>query len=96
MIDFLRRWKMPSSDLKARMYFDQGEGAAKRDDHNAAQDYFRLAVEQDPMFSEAHQRLAETYEKLGYAHRAKKAWQALQRIAKDPAVAELCNQRLKA
>jgi Tfp pilus assembly protein PilF len=87
---------MPSSDMTARMYFDQGEGAAKRDDHNAAQEFFRRAVDQDPMFGEAHQRLAETYEKLGYTHRAKKAWEALQRIAKDPALVELCGQRLKA
>jgi hypothetical protein len=87
---------MPSSDLKARMYYDQGDAAAKRDDHNSAQDYFRLAVEQDAMFGEAHQRLAETYEKLGYAHRARKAWQALQRIAKDPAQIALCSERLKA
>ena len=87
---------MPSSDLTARMYFDQGEAAAKRDDHNGAEEYFRRAVEQDAMFTEAHQRLAETYERLGYSHRAKKAWQALQRIAKDPQQLELCKQRLRA
>jgi len=82
--------------MNARMYFDQGEAAAARDDHNGAQEYFRLAVEKDPMFGEAHRRLAETFEKLGYAHRAKKAWQALQRVAKDPSLLELCNERLKA
>jgi hypothetical protein len=48
------------------------------------------------MYVEAHQSLAETYEKLGYAHRAKKAWSALQRIARDPAVQEMCSQRIKA
>jgi hypothetical protein len=86
---------MPSSNLTARMQFEQGESAQKREDLNAASEHFRLAVEQDAMFVEAHQRLAETYEKLGYGHRAKKAWTALQRIARDPALVELCNQRLK-
>lgn len=87
---------MPSSNLTARMQYDQGEAAAKRDDHNTAAEHFRMAVEQDAMYAEAHQRLAETYEKLGYGHRAKKAWTALQRIAKDPALVELCSQRMKA
>jgi Tfp pilus assembly protein PilF len=87
---------MPSGNLTARMQYDQGVAAAQRGDHNSASEHFRLAVEQDPMYAEAHQALAETYEKLGYGHRAKKAWTALQRVAKDPALAELCNQRLKA
>jgi Tfp pilus assembly protein PilF len=87
---------MPSGDLTARMYFDQAEAAVGRNDHNSAGEFFRKAVEQDPMFFEAHQRLAETYERLGYAHRAKKAWQGLQRIAKDSATVELCNQRIRA
>ena len=87
---------MSSTDMTARMYFDQGEAAAKRDDHNAAQEYYRLAVERDPMFTQAQQRLAETFEKLGYTHRAKKAWEALQRIAKEPEQVALCSERLKA
>lgn len=87
---------MPSANLTARMQFDQGSAAAQREDLNAAAEHFRMAVEQDAMYVEAHQALAETYEKLGYAHRAKKAWSALQRIARDPALASLCDQRMKA
>ena len=87
---------MPSSNLTARMQFDQGSAAAKREDYNAASEHFRMAVELDVNYVEAHQQLAESYEKLGYAHRAKKAWGALQRIAKDPALSSLCDQRIKA
>jgi Tfp pilus assembly protein PilF len=86
---------MPSSNLTARMQFDQGVAAAQREDYNAASEHFRLAIDLDVNFVEAHQRLAETYEQLGYAHRAKKAWTALQRLAKDPALAALCSERIK-
>jgi Tfp pilus assembly protein PilF len=74
---------MPSVDLTARMHFDQGRTLFGRQEFDSAADQFKLAVERDPKFTEAHRYLAETFEKLGYRHRAKKAWEALLRISTD-------------
>ncbi|MDQ3023696.1 MAG: tetratricopeptide repeat protein [bacterium] len=76
---------MPSSNLNARLNFDQGRDAFAKAKYNEASEFFRAAVETDPRFVEAHRHLADTYGKLGYAHRAKKAWEALLRITTDPA-----------
>lgn len=75
---------MPSSNLTARMYFDQGRDAFSHSRFDTAADFFRKAIETDPQYTEAHRFLAESYEKLGYAHRAKKAWEQLLRITRDP------------
>ena len=74
---------MASNDLTARMYFDQGRQSFTRQDYNEAADHFRNAVIQDPMFEDAHRYLAESYSKIGYNHRARKAWETLLRIAKN-------------
>lgn len=74
---------MPSSDLTARMYFDQGRQRFGEQDFDGAADFFRRAVDQDPMFMEAHRFMAESYQKLGYNHRARKAYEALLRITTD-------------
>ena len=74
---------MPSSDLTARMYFDQGHIAFGRADYAAAEDYFKKAVEKDPQYSEAHRLLAESFEKQGYNKRARNAWERLSRITRD-------------
>lgn len=74
---------MTSADLTARMYFDQGRNSFIQGDYGAAADHFKLAVDQDPMFVEAHRYLAESYAKLGYNHRARKAYEALLRVTKD-------------
>jgi len=76
---------MPSSNLTARISFEQGRTAYANNQFNDAADHLRAAVEADPRFVEAHRYLAESYEKLGYGHRAKKAWEALLRITTDPA-----------
>ena len=76
---------MPSSNLNARLSFDQGKTAFGGNKFDDASDFFRAAVEADPRFAEAHRYLAESYEKLGYGHRAKKAWETLLRITTDPA-----------
>lgn len=76
---------MPSSNLNARLSFDQGKTAYANNKYDDASDFFRAAVEADPRFAEAHRYLAESYEKLGYGHRARKAWEALLRITTDPA-----------
>ena len=75
---------MPTNNLTAKMSYDQGQTAFGNGDFDAAADHFRNAVDTDAQYVEAHERLAESYEKLGYAHRAKKAWETLSRIAKDP------------
>jgi Tfp pilus assembly protein PilF len=77
---------MPSANLNARMSYDQGRDYFSRQEFDRAADHFKMAVEKDPHFEEAHQFLAQSYERLGYAHRAKKAWEALLRVARDPAL----------
>ena len=74
---------MPSADLTARMYFDQGRQAYGQQEFDSAADYFKRAVEQDPMVLEAHRYLAESYQKLGYTHRARKAYEQLLRLTSD-------------
>ena len=76
---------MPSSNLTARMYFDQARDAYAQHSFNDAADLLRKAIETDPKYLEAHRYLAETYAKLGYEHRAKKAWEQLLRLTSDPA-----------
>jgi Tfp pilus assembly protein PilF len=77
---------MPTNNLTAKMSYDQGVACFENRDFDTAADHFRNAVTVDAQFTEAHERLAESYEKLGYAHRARKAWEALSRVAKDPAL----------
>ncbi len=74
---------MPSTDLTARMYFDQGRTSYMQADYGAAADHLKRAIETDPMYIEAHRYLGESYAKLGYSHRARKAFEALLRIAKE-------------
>lgn len=85
---------MTSSNLTARMYVDQGRLALQQEQFDAAADHFRLAVEADPQYEEAHRFLAEAYEKLGYAHRARKAWESLLRITKDPKKQEEIREKI--
>ncbi|MCH7472064.1 hypothetical protein IIA79_03830 [bacterium] len=80
--------------MTARMHFDQGRKFFSEQDYDNASDHFKLAVDTDPLYKEAHTYLAETYEKLGYNHRAKKAWQNLLRIVKDPERQAEINQRI--
>ena len=87
---------MPSSDLKARMYFDQGRQSFAQQHFDVASDSFRSAIDTDPQFHEAHRYLAESFEKLGYKHRAKKAWEALLRISSDVATKEEVQKRISA
>jgi len=65
------------------MYFDQGRQSFARQEFDSAADLMRKAVEVDPYFEDAHRYLAESYGKLGYSHRAKKAWEALLRVCKN-------------
>jgi Tfp pilus assembly protein PilF len=65
------------------MYFDQGRQSFARQEYDNAADLMRKAVEVDPHFEDAHRYLAESYNKLGYSHRAKKAWEALLRVCKN-------------
>lgn len=85
---------MPSSDMNARMLFDQGRQGFAARDFDSACDLFKRAVTIDPMYIEAHRYLAESYEKLGYRHRARKAWEALLRITREPAQQEDIKQRI--
>ena len=87
---------MPSADIKARMCFDQGRQSFAARDFDAACDHFKNAVTTDPMFNDAHRYLAESYEKLGYRHRAKKAWSGLLRITDDSAQQVDIQRRIKA
>jgi Flp pilus assembly protein TadD len=85
---------MTSTNLTARMQVDQGRAAFQEERYDDAADHFRLAVEADPQFEEAHRFLAEAYEKLGYAHRARKAWETLLRITKDPKTQEQIREKI--
>ena len=85
---------MGSDDLTARMYFDQGRKSFANQDYDSAADKFKLAVNQDPMFIEAHQYLAESFTKVGYRHRARKAWEALMRIVKNESQLAEIRQKL--
>jgi tetratricopeptide (TPR) repeat protein len=87
---------MPSSNLNARLNFDQGRDAYAANKFDDAADFFRAAVEADARYVEAHRFLAESYEKLGYAHRARKAWETLLRITSDPAEAADIQNRISA
>jgi Tfp pilus assembly protein PilF len=87
---------MPSNNMNARMLFDQGRQGFAARDYETACGLFRRAVTEDPMFSEAHRYLAETYEKLGYRHRARKAWEALLRVTRDAEQQEDIKRRLEA
>lgn len=82
--------------MSARMYFEQGRQSFAARDFDAACDLFRQAVMTDPMFEEAHRYLAEGYEKLGYRHRARKAWEALLRVTNDPTRQKDIVRRLEA
>lgn len=82
--------------MTARMYFDQGRQNYAQREYDTAADLFKKAIDTDPAFHEAHRYLAETYEKLGYRHRAVKAWETLLRVTTDPAAKEEVNQRLAA
>ena len=86
---------MPSSDLNARMYFDQGRQSFSGRDFESACDQFKRAVDCDPMYHEAHRYLAESFEKLGYRNRARKAWEALLRITRDDSQLSDIRQRLQ-
>ena len=86
---------MPSQDMTARMYFEQGRQSFSTRDFDTACDLFHQAVLNDPMYEEAHRYLAESYEKLGYRHRARKAWEALLRVTRDPAREKDIRQRLE-
>jgi uncharacterized protein HemY len=85
---------MPSSNLNARLNYDQGRTALEKNQYNEASEFFRQAVEADPRFVEAHKSLADAYERLGYAHRAKKALESLLRITTDPAEKSALEARL--
>ena len=85
---------MPSADLTARMYFDQGRQQYGQQNYDSAADHFKHAVDQDPMFEEAHRYLAESYQKLGYSHRARKAYEALLRITTDEKIQQEIRARL--
>lgn len=87
---------MPSADLTARMHFDQGRQQFAKQEYDAAADLFRLATVADPKYAEAHRYLAETFEKLGYRHRARKAWEALLRITTDAQQQKEIKDRLAA
>ena len=87
---------MPSSDLTARMYFDQGQASFGRGDYAGAEDFFKKAVEKDPQYNEAHRYLAESFEKQGYSHRARKAWERLLRITRDAQEQEEIKKRIEA
>ena len=76
------------------MYFDQGRKSFASQDYDGAADKFKLATNHDPMFIEAHQYLAESFMKVGYRHRARKALEALLRIAKDEALVREVRQKL--
>jgi len=87
---------MPSINMNARMMFDQGRQSFASRDFSTACEAFRRAIDTDPMFVEAHRYLAESYEKLGYRHRARKAWEGLLRVTKDPAQQSEIKQRIEA
>lgn len=85
---------MTSSNLTARMYLDQGRASMQQEKFDEAADHFRRAVDTDPHFEEAHRFLAEAYERMGYAHRARKAWEGLLRITKDPQKQEEIREKI--
>jgi Tfp pilus assembly protein PilF len=87
---------MPSTDMNARMMFDQGRQSFASRDYSTACEAFRRAIDTDPMYAEAHRYLAESYEKLGFRHRARKAWEALLRVTKDPSQQREIKQRIEA
>lgn len=87
---------MATSEVDAKMYFEQGRQKFGQRDYDGAADYFRRAVDANPQHTDSHRYLAEAYEKLGYRHRAKKAWEALLRITVDPERQQEINRRLAA
>jgi Tfp pilus assembly protein PilF len=87
---------MATSEVDAKMYFEQGRQKFGQRDFDGAADDFRRAVDTNPQLSDAHRYLAETFEKLGYRHRAKKAWEALLRITIEPERQQEINRRLAA
>ena len=87
---------MAVNEVDAKMYFEQGRQKYGQRDFDGAADYFRKALDLSPQLQEAHMFLAESYEKLGYRHRAKKAWEALLRVTQDPERREEINRRVSA
>lgn len=85
---------MPTENMTAKMSYDQGLNCMGSADYDTAADHFRNAVDTDPYFEEAHDQLATAYEKLGYAHRAKKAWEQLARVAKSEALKAKAREKL--
>jgi tetratricopeptide (TPR) repeat protein len=87
---------MATTEVDARMYMEQGRQKFAQRDYDSAADHFRKALELNPQLHEGHRYLAESYEKLGYRHRAKKAWEALLRITQDPERQQEINRRVAA
>ncbi len=75
---------------------EQGRQSYGQRDFDSAADHFRRALDINPQLHDAHRFLAESYEKLGYRHRAKKAWEALLRITQDPERKQEITRRLGA
>ncbi len=75
---------MESSDPSVMAYFELGLTHYNRGDYLKAADQWRLVLSRDPKFADAHKYLALTYEKLGWKHKAKKAWQDYLKLEKDP------------
>ena len=78
------------------MNFDQGRQSFADRDFDTACNHFRQAITADPQFHEAHRYLAEAYEKLGFRHRARKAWEGLLRITTDDKQISAIKDRMQA
>jgi Tfp pilus assembly protein PilF len=82
--------------MAAKMSFDQGMNCMGSADYDTAADHFTNAAEADPHYEEAYEQLAAAYEKLGYAHRARKAWTRLSLIARSEAMKAKAKEKLGA
>ncbi len=86
---------MEGIDPTVRAYFDLGLSHYNKGEFLKAAEQWRLAVEHDPKFVEAHRYLALAYERLGWKHKAKKQWEQYLKFETDPVAREKIQTRLR-
>jgi len=86
---------MADMDPTVKAYFDLGMSHYNRGDFLRAAEQWKLAVRHDPDYVAGHRYLALAYEKLGWAHKAKKQWEAYLKVEKNEVARAQITERLK-
>jgi len=77
-----------------RTYFDLGLNFYNRGEFLKAAEQWKLAINEEPGFADAHKYLALAYERLGWKHKAKKQWLEYLKVERDAEARNRVQQRL--